>query len=154
CSVGLLLAASLPGTRSRPKASACHRRLRPCRLCADLAEDNNEQVEFSNETASVCRTSAHWALRPVRACRCDRQRQPAVAQAPDPLALHGSIVPSLTVGSRLLPAFVSHPNDAEFFHPASERVGVEAQSYRRAVGSVDDPTRSLQRGQNVVSHVG
>jgi hypothetical protein len=30
------------------------------------------------------------------------------------------------VASKLLPAFLSRPNDAEFFHPAAERVGVEA----------------------------
>jgi hypothetical protein len=71
----------------------------------------------------------------------------------DPLALHSLIVPGLMVGSRLLPGSLSHPNDTEFFHSAAERVGVKAQIFRRAVWSVDDPTRSLQGGQNMVSRV-
>ena len=57
-------------------------------------------------------------------------------------------------GSLSLLAFMRHSDDAEFFHPAAERVRVEAQDLRRAARSVDDPTRLLKGGQDVVSRAG
>ena len=44
--------------------------------------------------------------------------------------------------------------DAELFHSAAKRVGMEGEDFRRAVGAVNDPTRLLKGSQNVVSCVG
>ena len=44
--------------------------------------------------------------------------------------------------------------DAELFHSAAERVGMEGEDLRRAVGAVNDPTRLLKGSQNVVPCIG
>ena len=48
-------------------------------------------------------------------------------------------------------AFIGLSGDAELFHSATERVGMEGEDLRRAVGAVNDPIRLLKGSQNVVS---
>src|SRR5439155_23642055 len=45
-------------------------------------------------------------------------------------------------------------NDAELLHSAAERIGVEAQDFCRASCSINNPTRLVKGGQNVISRVG
>src|SRR5439155_26385483 len=50
--------------------------------------------------------------------------------------------------------FMRRSDDGRFFHPAAERVRVEAQDLRRAAWPVNDPTGLLEGGQNMVSRAG
>jgi len=52
-------------------------------------------------------------------------------------------IPKLMIewSSRL--AFIGRSGDAELFHSAAERVGMEGEELRRAVGALNDPIRLL-----------
>ena len=47
-------------------------------------------------------------------------------------------------------AMTPRSGNAELFHSAAQRIGMEGENLRRAVGTIDDPTRLFKSGQNVV----